>query len=141
MGRILAIDYGTKRVGIAVTDPSQIIATGLTTVHSKDVIQFLKTYMTTEQVDCLVLGEPKQLNNKPSESAKHVEGFLKVLKKTFPGMPVERIDERFTSKMAFQTMIDSGLKKKDRQNKELVDEISATLILQLFMEKKKYENR
>jgi putative Holliday junction resolvase len=135
MGRIIAIDYGTKRVGIAVTDPSQIIATGLTTVHSKDIIQFLKEYFTKEAVDCLVLGEPKQMDNTASESARFVEGFLKVLKRTFPELKIERIDERFTSRMAFQTMIDSGLKKKARQNKSLVDEISATIILQSYMEK------
>jgi putative Holliday junction resolvase len=135
MGRIMAIDYGTKRVGIAVTDPSCIIATGLTTVHSKDVIQFLKDYFQKETVDCLVLGDPKKLDNTASESAVHVEIFLKALKKNFPLLKIERIDERFTSKMAFQTMIDSGLKKKARRNKELVDEISATIILQSFMEK------
>ena len=131
----MAIDYGTKRVGIAVTDPLQIIATGLTTVHSKDVIQFLKDYFAKEVVDCLVLGEPKQMDNTASESARFVEGFLKVLKRTFPTLKIERIDERFTSLMAFQTMIDSGLKKKARRNKELVDEISATIILQSYMEK------
>ncbi len=131
----MAIDYGTKRVGIAVTDPLQIIATGLTTVHSKDVIRFLKDYFEKETVDCLVLGEPKQMDNTASESAVFVEGFLKLLKKTFPVLKIERMDERFTSRMAFQTMIDSGLKKKARRNKELVDEISATIILQSFMEK------
>jgi putative Holliday junction resolvase len=135
MGRIMAIDYGTKRVGIAVTDPSQIIASGLCTIHAKDVIQFLKTYFAKEKVDCLVLGEPKRMDNTPSLVAVHVEGFLKLLKKTFPDLKYERIDERFTSKLAFQTMIDSGLKKKARQNKGLVDEISATIILQSYMEK------
>jgi putative Holliday junction resolvase len=135
MGRILAIDYGTKRVGIAVTDPSRIIASGLTTVHSKDVISFLKDYFAREQVDCLVLGEPKQMDNTASESAVYVETFLKLLKKNFPLLQIERIDERFTSKMALRTMIDSGLKKKARQNKGLVDEISATIILQSYMEK------
>jgi putative Holliday junction resolvase len=136
MGRIMAIDYGTKRVGIAVTDSMQLISSGLTTVHSKDVIAFLKTYFSAQQVDCVVVGEPKQMDNSASESAVHVEAFIKTFRKTFPEMPVERMDERFTSKMAFQTMIDSGLKKKDRRNKELVDEISATLILQSYMEKK-----
>jgi putative Holliday junction resolvase len=134
MGRIMAIDYGTKRVGIAVTDPSRIIATGLKTVHSKDIIPFLKEYFSKEQVDFLVLGKPKKLDNTPSEAAVHVEGFLKLLRKNFPDLKVERVDERFTSKMAFQTMIDSGLKKKARQNKALVDEISATILLQSFME-------
>ena len=133
MARILAIDYGSKRVGIAVTDPLQIIATGLTTVHSKDVVDFLKKYCEKESVECIVVGEPKRMNNEPSDSARFVEPFVVHLKRTFPQIKVERIDERFTSKMAFQTMIDSGLKKKDRQNKELVDEISATIILQSYM--------
>jgi putative Holliday junction resolvase len=136
MGRIMAIDYGTKRTGLAVTDTLQIISSGLTTVHSKDLISFLKTYFSAEKVDCVVVGEPRQMDNTSSESARHVEVFLKHFRKIFPDMPVERMDERFTSKMAFQTMIDSGLKKKDRRNKELVDEISATLILQSYMEKK-----
>jgi putative Holliday junction resolvase len=135
MGRIMAIDYGTKRVGIAVTDSSRIIATGLKTVSAKDIISFLKEYFSKEQVDCLVLGEPKKLDNTPSDSAKYVEQFLVSLKKNFPDLKIERIDERFSSQMAFQTMIDSGLKKKDRQNKELVDEISATILLQSYMEK------
>ncbi len=135
MGRIMAIDYGTKRVGIAVTDPLQMIACGLTTVHSKDVLVFLKDYFARETVDTVVVGEPKQMDNTPSQSAIHVEGFIRLLKKTFPEKKLERVDERFTSKMAFQTMIDSGLKKKARQNKELVDEISATIILQSFMER------
>ena len=133
----MAIDYGSKRVGIAVTDPLQIIATGLTTVHSKDLIEFLKTYVGKEQVECIVVGEPKRLNNEPSDSARFIEPFVIHLKRTFPTIKVERMDERFTSKMAFQTMIDSGLKKKARQNKELVDEISATIILQSYMNRKK----
>lgn len=136
MARLMAIDYGSKRVGIAVTDPLQIIATGLTTVHSKDLIDFLKTYISKEDVECIVVGEPKQMNNAPSESARFIEPFVIHLKRTFPTIKVERMDERFTSKMAFQTMIDSGLKKKARQNKELVDEISATIILQSYMNKR-----
>ena len=135
MARLIAIDYGSKRVGIAVTDPLQIIATGLTTVHSKDLIEFLKTYIGKEDVECIVVGEPKRMNNEPSDSARFIEPFVVHLKRTFPAIKVERMDERFTSKMAFQTMIDSGLKKKDRQNKELVDEISATIILQSYMNK------
>lgn len=134
MGRILAIDYGTKRVGIAVTDPLQMIANGLTTVHSKDIISWLKDYFAKEQVDCIVVGEPKRMNNEPSSSAIHVEQFVKLVKKNFPEMKIERMDERFTSKMAFQTMIEGGLKKKDRQNKELVDTISAAIILQSYLE-------
>lgn len=135
MARIMAIDYGSKRVGIAVTDPFQIIATGLTSVHSKDLIEFLKKYLVKEEVECIVVGEPKRLNNEPSDAARFIEPFVVHLKRTFPKIKVERMDERFTSKMAFQTMIDSGLKKKDRQNKELVDEISATIILQSYMNK------
>ncbi len=135
MARLMAIDYGSKRVGIAVTDPLQIIATGLTTVHSQDLIEFLKTYISKEEVECIIVGEPKRLNNEPSDSSRFIEPFVVHLKRTFPAIKVERMDERFTSKMAFQTMIDSGLKKKARQNKELVDEISATIILQSYMNK------
>ena len=135
MARIMAIDYGSKRVGIAVTDPLKLIATGLTTVHSKDVMVFLNKYMEKENVECIVVGEAKQLNNEPSDSARFIEPFVINLRRTFPQMKVERMDERFTSKMAFQTMIDSGLKKKQRQNKELVDEISAVIILQSYLEK------
>jgi len=133
MGRILAIDYGTKRTGLAVTDPMQIIASGLTTVETKELIQYLKTYTEEEKVEKFVVGEPKQMNNTASESEIHIQKFLEKLIKEFPNIPVVRVDERFTSKMAFQTMIDSGLKKKQRQNKALVDEISATLILQSYL--------
>jgi len=142
MGRIMAIDYGTKRVGIAVTDPLQMISNGLTTVHSSELMDFLQKYFTKEKVDCVVVGEPKKLNNEPSQSAVFVEQFIKQFIKKFPGMQLERVDERFTSKIAQQTMLMGGLKKKDRQNKELVDEISATIILQSFMEAKSFkENR
>lgn len=133
----MAIDYGSKRVGIAVTDRLQLIATGLTTVHSQEVTDFLKRYMEKEPVDCIVIGEPKRMNNTPSDSARFIEPFVVHLKRTFPQVKIERLDERFTSKLAFQAMIDSGLKKKDRQNKELVDEISATIILQDYMMKMK----
>ncbi len=134
MGRILAIDYGTKRVGIAVTDPLKIIATGLDTVHSKDILAYLENYMKQEQVECIVVGEPKTLMNKASSSAPHVNGFVKRLKEKFPSLRVERIDERFTSQIAQRAMLDGGLKKKDRQNKETVDMVSAVLILQTWME-------
>lgn len=137
MGRILAIDYGQKRVGIAVTDELQIIANALATVRAADILTFLKDYCRKETVDCIVVGEPKQMNNTPSQSLQFVEPFVRSLKKAFPNIAVERMDERFTSKMAFQAMIDAGLKKKDRQNKELVDSISAVLILQSFLEYKK----
>lgn len=134
MARIIAIDYGGKRVGIAVTDPSQIIASGLTTVHSQDVIKFLGDYCANEEVSTIVIGEPKQMDNTPSESAEMINNFVTHLKRKFPNLRIERMDERFTSKLAMQTMIASGLKKKARQNKELVDEISATIILQSYME-------
>ncbi len=133
MGRILAIDYGSKRVGIAVSDPLRIIATGLTTIHSKDVIEFLKTYCAKEVVEIIVVGEPKTLANKPSDSARFIEPFVKHLQKVFPDKKIERLDERFTSKIAQQTMLQSGLKKTDRQNKETVDLISAIIILQDYL--------
>lgn len=136
MARILALDYGKKRTGIAVTDELQLIASGLTTVRTHDLIVFLKKYLNDETVDCIIVGEPKQMNNTPSESEALIKPFLKLLSKAFPEMPVERQDERFTSKMAFQTMIDSGLKKKQRQDKALVDEISATIILQAYLNRK-----
>ena len=136
MSRILAIDYGSKRVGIAVTDTQQIIAGGLTTVHSKDVMNFLKDYLFKEEVECFVFGEPKQMNNKPSQPAEMIEAFVKNLRKQFPSISIERVDERFTSIIASQAMLNAGLKKKDRQNKGLVDKISATLILQAYLESK-----
>jgi putative Holliday junction resolvase len=133
MARLLAIDYGTKRCGIAVSDPLQMIATGLTTVHSKDILTFLETYFQKEKVEVIVVGEPKKMNGEATDATVHVNNFIKQLQKKFPEIKIARVDERFTSKMAFQTMIDSGLKKKARQNKELVDEISATIILQSYM--------
>jgi putative Holliday junction resolvase len=133
MGRIMAIDYGRKRVGIAVTDDLQLIANGLTTVAAHEIFTYLKSYTLKETVETFVVGEPKQMNNQPSESLKYIIPFLNRLKKEYPDIPVEMADERFTSKMAFQTMVDAGLKKKDRQNKELVDTISATIILQSYM--------
>ncbi|WP_369996296.1 Holliday junction resolvase RuvX [Winogradskyella sp.] len=133
MGRILAIDYGTKRTGLAVTDDMQIIASGLTTVDTKDLLAFLKDYTVSENVEKFVVGEPKQMDNTASESEVFIQKFIEKLSKAIPDIPVVRVDERFTSKMAFQTMIDSGLKKKQRQNKALIDEISATLILQSYL--------
>jgi len=133
MARILAIDYGLKRTGIAVTDELQIIASGLTTVNTKDLLVFLKDYTSKEQVELLLVGEPKQMNNTASESEALILPFLDKLEKQFPNIPIKRVDERFTSKMAFQTMIDSGLKKNQRKNKVLIDEISATLILQSYL--------
>ncbi|WP_306352866.1 Holliday junction resolvase RuvX [Flavobacterium sp. '19STA2R22 D10 B1'] len=136
MASILAIDYGFKRTGIAITDQMQIIASGLTTIPSETTIPFLKDYFSKEKVERVLIGEPKQMNNEPSESAPIIEAFVLKFKESFPDMPVERVDERFTSKMAFQTMIDSGLKKKQRQNKALIDEISATIMLQDFLLRK-----
>ena len=133
MPRILAIDYGQKRTGIAVTDELQIIASGLTTIPSANTINFLKDYFSKEKVSKVLIGEPKQMNGEPSQSTEIIEHFVKKFKSFFPDMPVVRVDERFTSKMAFQTMIDSGLKKKQRQNKDLIDEISATIMLQDFL--------
>jgi putative Holliday junction resolvase len=134
MPRIIAFDYGTKRIGIAVTDPLQIIATGLDTIHPKDIVDYLKKYLLTEQVEAFVIGDPKQMDGSPSDSAQHVKGFSTVLKKNFPQIPQHFIDERFTSKLAHQAIMQSGLKKQDRRNKERVDTIAATIILQYFME-------
>ena len=133
MAKILALDYGTKRTGIAVTDDMQIIASGLTTVYTKELISFLSTYFLEENVELVVLGEPKQMDNTASESEVYIQEFIEAFHKQFPEMKIVREDERFTSKMAFQTMIDSGLSKKQRKNKALVDEISATLILQSYL--------
>ena len=134
MGRIVAIDYGKKRTGIAVTDELQIIATGLTTVSTNDLIPFLKEYVTANSVECFVVGEPKQMNNTASESAVYIEPFVRQLKNTFPSIPVARVDERFTSLLATRAIRDAGAKKKDRQDKALVDTVSATIILQSYME-------
>lgn len=133
MGRIMSIDYGSKRVGIAVTDPLRIIASGLTTVHSKDLIQFLEDYFRKEVVDVVVVGEPKTMSNSKSDSARYIDPFVTHLKRKFPDIRVERFDERFTSKLAHKAMLDGGLKKKDRQDKELVDMVSAAIILQDYM--------
>lgn len=134
MGRVLAIDYGQKRVGLAVTDELRMIAGALATVHSKDVITFLKDYTSREKVDCFVVGYPLTLQNQLSESARFTEPFVRLLQKTFPAIPVERIDERFTSKMASAAILQSGAKKKDRQDKGLVDKVSAVIILQSYLE-------
>jgi len=136
MARILAVDYGLKRTGLAVTDDLQIIASGLKTVQTNEIFAFLESYLEVEQVELFVVGEPKQMNYSASEVEKHILPFIKKLKLKFPNIPVQRIDERFTSKMAFQAMIDGGLKKKQRQNKALIDQISATIILQTYLEQK-----
>lgn len=137
LGRILAIDYGQKRAGIAVTDPLQIIATGLQTVHVKDIFTFLMEYTGKEPVERIVVGMPRQMDNTASDASRFIEPFVKKLKKQFPAIPVDRYDERFTSKMAQQTILESGAKKKVRQNKALVDTVSATIILQSYMQSMK----
>ena len=136
MARILALDYGTKRTGVAVTDELQLIASGLTTVETGKLLPFLKEYFTKETVDLVIVGEPKQKDGNHSNVEEHIQKFISKFEQRFPEMKLERMDERFTSKMAFQTMIDSGLNKKQRQNKALVDEISATIILQDYLNKK-----
>jgi len=136
MPRILAIDYGMKRTGIAVTDELQIIASGLTTISSETAISFLAAYFAKENVSKVLIGEPKQMNGQPSESTPIIEKFVSDFTTAFPEMKIERVDERFTSKMAFQTMIDSGLKKQQRQNKALLDEIAATIMLQDYLSRK-----
>lgn len=134
MGRILGIDYGRKRVGLAVTDPLQIFASPMNTISAHDINNFIAEYMAVEQVDAFVVGYPVQMNNEPSESVKYIDPFIRKLKKKFPGIPVHLVDERFTSQMAFRTMIDGGLKKKERQNKSIIDMISASIILQSFLD-------
>lgn len=140
MSRILAIDYGKKRSGIAVTDPLQLIAGGLTTVPTTELLQFVKQYVGKEQVERILVGLPKQMNNEASENMKRIEPFVHTLRKQIPMIPVEYVDERFTSVLAHRTMLDAGLKKKARQNKALVDEISATIILQSYLETRKFTN-
>lgn len=138
MPRILSIDYGQKRTGIAVTDEMQIIASGLTTIPSATAIAFLKDYFSKENVEAVLIGEPKQMNGEPSESASIIKGFVTHFTNHFPSMKVIRVDERFTSKMAFKSMIDSGMSKKQRQNKALIDEISATIMLQDYLTRKRF---
>ena len=138
MGRILALDYGRKRTGIAVTDTLQIIVNGLTTVPTVQLMSFLSDYFAKETIDRVVIGLPKQMNNEVSDNMANITPFINRFKKLYPAIPIEYVDERFTSVLAHRAMIDSGLKKKDRQNKALVDEISATIILQSYMENKNY---
>ncbi|TDS56888.1 Holliday junction resolvase RuvX [Myroides indicus] len=136
MARLLSIDFGKKRTGIAVTDEFQIIASGLTTVETHNLMPFLKDYFAKEKVETVIVGDPKRLNNEPSEVVPLIEQFLEKFRKEFPDIIVKKVDERFTSKIAFQSMIDSGLKKKQRQNKALIDEIAATIILQDYLNQK-----
>ncbi|MBR5803125.1 MAG: Holliday junction resolvase RuvX [Bacteroidaceae bacterium] len=137
MGRILSIDYGQKRTGLAVTDPLQIIANGLTTVATAQLVDFILDYVKREQVERIVVGLPRQNSGEYSENMKRITPFVNRLKKLLPDIPLEMVDERFTSVMAHRTMLDAGLKKKDRQNKALVDEISACIILQTYMESRR----
>lgn len=137
MARILSVDYGKKRTGLAVTDPLQIIAGGLATVNTHELFQYLQDYTSREQVELIVVGEPRQLNGQPSENLDRVQQFVNRWRKACPAIPIQYYDERFTSVLAQRAMIDGGLKKKDRQNKALVDEISATIILQNFMESRR----
>lgn len=139
MSRILAIDYGRKRTGIAVTDTLQITANGLTTVPTHTLLTFILEYVQKEPVERILVGLPKQMNNEASENMKHIEPFVRSLTKRLPHIPVEYVDERFTSVLAHRTMLEAGLKKKDRQNKALVDEISATIILQTYMESQRFK--
>ena len=134
MGRILALDYGKKRVGIAVTDPLQITANGLDTVDTRNIKDFLTGYLEKEEIDCVVVGQPKQMSNQPSESVRFIDPFIKWFVKTFPGIRLDRMDERFTSKMAQRAMIDGGVKKMKRRQKDLVDKVSAVIILQSYLE-------
>ena len=137
MGRLLAIDYGKKRTGIAVTDALQLIANGLTTVPTHELLAFIIDYVSKESVERILVGLPKQMNNEASENMKRIEPFVRSLQKELPDMPVEYVDERFTSVLAHRAMLDAGLKKKDRQDKALVDEISATIILQSYLENRR----
>ena len=141
MSQIMAMDYGEKRTGIAVTDDLQIIASGLTTVSTDSLMEFLESYLKKEKVELFLIGEPKQRDNKPSEIESQIRPFIRKLSSRFPEIPIERVDERFTSKMAFQSMIDSGMRKGKRRDKALVDEISATIILQSYLSGRESMNK
>ena len=141
MARIMAIDYGKKRTGIAVTDELQLIANGLTTVATAELVTFVTSYVEREPVECIVVGLPKQMNNEPSENMRRIDPFVNRLRKLLPGIPVVFHDERFTSVLAHQAILASGIGKMARRNKELVDEISATIILQSYMESCRMQNR
>ncbi|MBP1639396.1 MAG: Holliday junction resolvase [Bacteroidetes bacterium] len=138
MGRLLAIDYGQKRVGIAVTDVLRITANGLTTVPVAQIFDFLTNYFLNEPVDKVIVGLPRQMNNQPSESMRYITPFVNGFKKRFPSMEIEMYDERFTSVLAHKAMLDGGLKKKARQDKALVDQISATILLQSYLESRQF---
>ncbi|MEJ7828030.1 MAG: Holliday junction resolvase RuvX [Segetibacter sp.] len=133
MPRILSIDYGSKRTGLAVTDPLKIIATGLTGLHTKDLESFLTKYFKKEPVELVIIGHPTNWDDSDTHATPLVQAFINRFKKVFPNIPIEKVDERFTSKMAVQSMVQSGMKRKDRQNKNLVDEIAATIMLQEYL--------
>jgi putative Holliday junction resolvase len=139
LGRILAVDYGKKRVGLAVTDPLKIIGSALATIPTHEIFDYLKMYFSKEPVEKLVVGLPKQMNNQPSESMPMINHFVSQFKKLYPEIPVQMVDERFTSKLAVQTMVMGGVKKKDRQNKAMIDTVSATIILQSYLESESYK--
>jgi len=141
LSRILALDIGRKRTGIAVTDPLNIIANGLTTVPTHLIYDFIRDYTNKEKVEILVIGHPKQMNNQPSDAVIYIDPVVNRIRKLFPDLRIERVDERYTSKIAFQTMIDGGVKKMDRRNKDLVDTISATIILQSYMESRSFNKK
>jgi putative holliday junction resolvase len=141
MGRIIGIDYGSKRIGLAVTDPMQIFASPLITVSPHEFDNFMRDYLLTDEVDAFVIGYPMQMNNQPSESVVYINPFIKKLKKTYPEKTIYLADERFTSQMAIRTMIDGGVKKKDRKDKSMVDKISASIILQSFLDNKFNKNQ
>jgi len=141
MGRILALDYGRKRTGVAVTDPLQIIANGLDTVATHTLDQFLADYMAKNQVDAVVVGMPRQADGTPSESYAYIKPFVEKLRKKYPDLKIEWVDERYTSVLAMRTMIDGGVKKSDRQNKALVDKVSATIILQSYLEQRDFRTQ
>ena len=140
MGRILAIDYGRKRCGVAVTDPLKIVANGLETVPTHQLMDFIKNYMRVEDVELIVMGQPTQLNGEPSESMRYITPFVGRLKKELPGLPVVMVDERFTSTIAHKAMIDGGMKKSDRRDKSRVDTIAATIILNDYLQSKQFNN-
>src|SRR5690606_36328876 len=141
MARILAIDFGEKRTGIAVTDPLQIIASGLTTVSTTELLEYLRDYVSKEEVELIVIGQPRRMNNEFSEVEQKIQHFINILNKELPQIAVTRVDERFTSKIAFQSMLDGGVKKKDRRKKELLDKVSATVILQSYLYNRSEERR
>jgi putative holliday junction resolvase len=141
MGRILGIDYGNKRVGVAVTDPLQIFASPLNTISTSEIVKFISDYSAREQVEAFVVGYPVQMNNQPSESVRYINPFIKKLRKDYPAIPVHLVDERFTSQMALKSIIDSGVKKKDRQNKMTVDMVSASIILQSWLDSRKAKSK